>query len=156
MYATPGIHEYILPWGLLHDETDRGPLWDPLLNLHSYTYNHQTDVLRPSTLSPTAPTEWFYFNGHWGDKFYPLGDRRQYRFAGQYHYVNGPLGPRFKHLGRRKVCQGGYTDPCVIRNYIGEERRAKRWARVGTGEELQDEDLQTILDRQAAAMARGS
>ncbi|KAL1961831.1 hypothetical protein VTN77DRAFT_1000 [Rasamsonia byssochlamydoides] len=154
MYATPGIHEYILPWGLLHDETDRGPLWDPLLNLHSYTYNYQTDTLRTSNLSPMAPTEWFYFNGHWGDKFYPLGDRRQYRFAGQYHYVNGPLGPRFKHLGRHKVCQGDYTDPCVIRTFIGEDRRAKRWAAVGTGDELQDEDLQAILDRRAAAMAR--
>ena len=31
MYATPGLHPYILPWGLLHDQTDRGPLWDPSL-----------------------------------------------------------------------------------------------------------------------------
>ncbi|KAL6235388.1 hypothetical protein BDW75DRAFT_142502 [Aspergillus navahoensis] len=131
MYATPGVHSYILPWGLLHDQTDRGPLWDPLLNSHMYTYDHINDTLRASILSPTAPTEWFYFNGHWGDKFYPLGDHRQYRFAGQYHYVNGPLGPRFKHLNRRKVCQTPDEEPCIIKDFIGEKRRAKRWSTSG-------------------------
>ncbi|CBF79414.1 hypothetical protein AN7454.2 [Aspergillus nidulans FGSC A4] len=133
MYATPGVHSYILPWGLLHDQTDRGPLWDPLLNSHMYTYDHVSDTLRASTLSPTAPTEWFYFNGHWGDKFYPLGDHRQYRFAGQYHYVNGPLGPRFKHLNRRKVCQTPDEEPCIIKDFIGEKKRAKRWSTSGPG-----------------------
>ncbi|KAI9376492.1 hypothetical protein BJX61DRAFT_322474 [Aspergillus egyptiacus] len=131
MYATPGIHSYILPWGLLHDRTDRGPLWDPLLNSQMYTYDHVNDTLRASTLNPTAPTEWFYFNGHWGDKFYPLGDHRQYRFAGQYHYVNGPLGPRFKYLKRRKVCQGPDTASCIIKDFIGEQKRAKRWYASG-------------------------
>ncbi|KAL2866377.1 uncharacterized protein BJX67DRAFT_355561 [Aspergillus lucknowensis] len=133
MYATPGVHSYVLPWGLLHDQTDRGPLWDPLLNSHMYTYDHVNDTLRASTLSPTAPTEWFYFNGHWGDKYYPLRDHRQYRFAGQYHYVNGPLGPRFKHLDRHKVCQGPDTAPCIIKDFIGEQKRAKRW--TGSGPE---------------------
>ncbi|KAL5337851.1 hypothetical protein BJX70DRAFT_221296 [Aspergillus crustosus] len=131
MYATPGVHAYVLPWGLLHDQTDRGPLWDPLLNSHMYTYDHVNDTLRASTLNPSAPTEWFYFNGHWGDKFYPLGDHRQYRFAGQYHYVNGPLGPRFKHLDRQKVCQSPDTAPCVIKDFIGETNRAKRWSTFG-------------------------
>lgn len=134
MYPTPGIHAYILPWGLLHDQTDRGPLWDPLLNSHAYTYDYGNDTLRASTFSPSAPTEWFYFNGHWGDKFYPLGDERQYRFAGQYHYVNGPTGPRFKHLNRRKVCQGPDRGPCVIKDWIIDTKRAKRW----TGPELED------------------
>ncbi|KAE8336211.1 hypothetical protein BDV24DRAFT_168461 [Aspergillus arachidicola] len=133
MYATPGIHDYILPWGLLHDQTDRGPLWDPLLNSHSYTYDYDNDTLLASTFSPDSPTEWFYYNGHWGDKFYPLGDHRQYRFAGQYHYVNGPLGPRFKHLDRRKVCQGPDEGTCVIKNYIGEHTRAKRWLSTDPG-----------------------
>jgi hypothetical protein len=153
MYATPGIQEYVLPWGLLHDQTDRGPLWDPLLNSHSYTYNYLTDALRASHLSPMAPTEWFYFNGRWGDKFYPLGDRRQYRFAGQYHYSNGPLGPRFKHLGRRKVCQGGFDDQCVIRNFIDEQKRAKRWAGVGAGQDPEDESLESITSRRVSTMA---
>ncbi|KAL2384897.1 hypothetical protein RJZ90_001639 [Blastomyces dermatitidis] len=121
MYPTPGSHAYILPLGLLRDQTDRGPLWDPARNYHAYTYDHNNDVLRAANVTPHAPTEWFYFAGHWGDKFYPLGDPRQYRFAGQYHYVNGPLGPRFKNLGRRKICGGAATDPCVIRNWIGDK-----------------------------------
>ncbi len=119
MYATPGTHPYILPWGILHDLTDRGPLWDPSLNAHTYTYDHKTENLRSSNITSSAPTEWFHFAGHWGDKFYPLGDKRQYRFAGQYHYVNGPIGPKFKHLGRKKICQGPETAPCVIKNWLG-------------------------------------
>ncbi|OAX78488.1 hypothetical protein ACJ72_07205 [Emergomyces africanus] len=138
MYPTPGTHDYILPWGLLHDKTDRGPLWDPARNYHAYTYDHKNDTLRASNLTPNAPTEWFYFAGHWGDKFYPLGDTRQYRFAGQYHYVNGPLGPRFKDLGRRRICGGAATDPCVIRNWIGVSTRPKRWVNVGKGEMMDD------------------
>lgn len=134
MYATAGVHEYILPWGLLHDVTDRGPLWDPVLNTHAYTYDFDHDNLRASTFSPTSPTEWFYFRGHWGDKFYPLSDARQYRFAGQYHYVNGPLGPRFKHLNRNKMCQGPDRAACVIKDWVGGDKRSPRWDSFGSGE----------------------
>ena len=160
MYATPGTHAYILPWGLLHDETDRGPLWDPSLNFFSYTYelpkkpfddpdepsvisnniipsalpsdlahpaglgselqgNNTSKIKRPilraSSLTPKAPLEWFLFAGHWGDKIYPLSDDRQYRFAGQYHYVTGPIGPWAKNLGRKTVCQG--PGRCIIRHW---------------------------------------
>ncbi|MCJ1468767.1 Vacuolar protein sorting-associated protein 62 [Pseudocyphellaria aurata] len=139
MYATPGIHPYILPLGLLHDETDRGPLWDPLLNSYAYTYDYRTDDLRASNLTPQAPTDWFYFRGHWGDKFYPSDDSRQYHFAGQYHYVSGPLGPRFKNLGRRKVCQGGYKDPCVIKNWLLPST-VKYWEGMGDGETERDSE----------------
>ena len=118
MYTTPGSHPYILPFGILRDRTDRGPLWDPALNSYMYTYEYKSDKLQSSNFTPQAPTEWFYFAGHWGDKFYPIEDSRQYEFAGYYHYVTGPLGPRFKHLGRRKVCQGRYSDPCIIKNWL--------------------------------------
>lgn len=126
MYATPGSHPYVLPWGILHDQTDRGPLWDPALNSHTYTYDFKNDKLRASNFTPQAPTEWFHFAGHWGDKFYPLGDKRQYRFAGQYHYVNGPLGPKFKNLGRRKICGGPDSQPCIIKHWLGPESKAGR------------------------------
>ncbi|KIX03717.1 uncharacterized protein Z518_07270 [Rhinocladiella mackenziei CBS 650.93] len=118
MYSTPGTHPYILPWGILHDVTDRGPLWDPALNSHAYTYDYKADILRSSNLTPSAPTEWFQFRGRWGDKFYPLNDKRQYRFAGQYHYVNGPKGPKFKDLDRKKICAGPEESPCVIKNWL--------------------------------------
>jgi len=119
MYATPGSHPYILPWGILHDETDRGPLWDPALNSHAYTYDYKNDTLRSSNLTPNAPTGWFHFAGHWGDKFYRLSDKRQYRIAGQYHYVNGPIGPKFKNLDRKKICAGPDDAPCVIKHWLG-------------------------------------
>ena len=146
MYGTPGLHRYVLPLGLLHDSTDRGPLWDPLLNMHSYTYEWQTDALRASTLNPFSPTEWFYFVGHWGDKAYPLSDKRQYRFAGQYHYVNGPLGPRFKRLRRTNVCQS--PTECNVKHW-----RPRPGAPVirdnideTEGEEMSAEDQQLFLD----------
>lgn len=123
-YATPGLHPYVLPWGLLHDETDRGPLWDPLKNHHAYVYNYTSGHLRSSTQTPDAPVSWFNFRGRWGDKFYPMSDSRQYKFAGQYHYVSGPLGPKFKNLGRKTVCQG--NDKCVIKHWLG-GGRIKSW-----------------------------
>lgn len=152
MYATPGVHNYVLPFGILHDITDRGPLWDPTLNLHAYTYDYRNDTLRTSTLTPKSPRGWFYFMGHWGDKFYPLSDPRQYRFAGQYHYVNGPLGPRFKNLGRRRVCQ--WNGACNIRGYIGEAGLVRRANPIGEGEKhpeddgtepISDEEIEKIL-----------
>jgi hypothetical protein len=144
MYATPGTHSYILPWGLLHDQTDRGPLWDPALNMHAYTYDLLNDTLRASQLTPTSPTEWFHFNGRWGDKFYPLGDTRQYRFAGQYHYVNGPLGPKFKNLGRTQICQDKAA-PCNVKNWLGGSSRIHRGKGPGKGEEMSVEDAHRFL-----------
>ncbi|KAF2000521.1 vacuolar sorting-associated protein-like protein [Amniculicola lignicola CBS 123094] len=145
MYASPGVHPYILPGGILHDEADRGPLWDPTLNVYSYTYDYKNDTLRSSDKNPHAPTEWFYFMGHWGDKFYPLSDPRQYRFVGQYHYVNGPLGPRFKNLGRKEICQG--NDECLLKSYTSARRahRIKRFHGVGEGEEMNEEDVKRFV-----------
>ncbi|KAL1595064.1 Vacuolar protein sorting-associated protein 62 [Paraconiothyrium brasiliense] len=142
MYATSGVHPYILPGGILHDVTDRGPLWDPTLNLYAYTYDYRRDDLKSSNLTPRAPLGFFYFMGHWGDKFYPLSDPRQYRFLGQYHYVNGPLGPRFKNLGRKEICQG--NGECVLKKWIGDKKarpHVKRYPLVGRGEEMSEEDM---------------
>ncbi|KAH3946499.1 hypothetical protein HBI81_027610 [Parastagonospora nodorum] len=145
MYATAGVHPYVLPGGILHDVTDRGPLWDPAQNMYSFTYDYRTDKLLSSNLTPTAPTSWFYFAGHWGDKFYPLSDPRQYRFVGQYHYVNGPLGPRFKNLGRQEICQG--NGECVLKKWIGDRRgtETKRYPHVGRGEEMSEEDARRVF-----------
>ena len=145
MYSTPGLQPYILPWGILHDITDRGPLWDPVLNSHSYTYDYKNGTLRSSNLTPEAPTNWFHYSGHWGDKFYPLSDARQYRVAGQYHYVNGPIGPKFKNLGRRKVCGGPDSAPCVIKHWLGGLNRVQRWQGGGEGQDLSVEDLQKMI-----------
>ena len=153
MYPTPAIHRYILPWGLLHDETDRGPLWDPSLNLHAYTYDYLNQTLRASQLSPKAPIEWFFFNGHWGDKFYPLGDSRQYRFAGQYHYVNGPLGPKFKALGRKQICEGG---TCVVKKWLDSQHlRLGRGRGPGKGDELTDQEFWEVAEMDQVRQVKG-
>jgi hypothetical protein len=132
MYATAGIHPYVLPLGLLHDETDRGPLWDPSQNLHSFTYDPKNGTVRSSTISPHAPVGWFYFEGRWGDKHYTLDDPRQYVFAGQYHYVDGPLGPSFKNLNRTEICQRPDRE-CIINNSL-EKDRALRNLRISEEE----------------------
>jgi hypothetical protein len=139
MYVTPGIQAYVLPYAILHDTTSRGPLWDPSLNLLSYHYTSPNDssdtslssfiphsvlateytqnTLMPSLQSPSAPTSWFYFGGFWGDKEYPASDIRQYHapIVGEKKFVDGPLGPRFKALGRRLVCP---HDTCSVRTTI--------------------------------------
>jgi hypothetical protein len=124
MYARPGTQPYVLPFAILHDTTDRGPLWDPAQNFYGYHYNRTllrgddhnqsttipnpdpNDTITVSNLTPDAPTSWFYYAGHWGDKVYPSSDKRQYRapIVGEKHYVSGPSGPRFKALGRTNIC----------------------------------------------------
>lgn len=142
MYGTAGVHKYILPWGLLHDRTDRGPLWDPVLNSHSYIYETSTATILSSTMDPYAPTEWLNFPGHWGDKAYPLEDHRQYRFAGQYHYVSGPLGPKYHRLGRERICQGGAE--CKIKHWLDQPTRT----RYGVGMDGEDQygNKMSIID----------
>lgn len=117
MYAMPSKHPYILPFSMLMDITDRGPLWDPSLNNYAYHYDYtleddvdmneinETNSLVPAAKNPNAPTSWFHFRGRWGDQVYSLADPRQWRLFGQYHYVTGPYGPKFKKLNRPKLCQ---------------------------------------------------
>lgn len=154
MYGTPGTHTYVLPFGILYDQTDKGPLWDPLLNMYSYTYDYGADKLRSSTLNPQAPISWFYFLGHWGDKFYPLSDPRQYRFVGQYHYVNGPIGPRFKRLGRKHICQGDESEPCNIRTWFERPHVSTKWKPMGEGEDLSEEDLKKFMAERKLELKR--
>jgi hypothetical protein len=114
MYAMPGIQAYILPFKLLKDVTDRGPLWDPAKNVLAYHYDYalpdpedpalEPENLVPAEENPGAPTSWFHYAGSWGDKVFSLADERQWRLFGQYHYVTGPRGPKFKRLEREKLC----------------------------------------------------
>jgi hypothetical protein len=139
MYATPGIQAYILPFAILHDTTDRGPLWDPTLNLLSYHYvspgdgsdtsmstyidpetlasEYHNHTFTPSTANPDAPVSWLYFGGWWGDKEYPSSDPRQYHapVVGEKKFVTGPHGPRFKALGRKAICP---SIPCTVKETI--------------------------------------
>ncbi|KAH8193833.1 hypothetical protein TruAng_012004 [Truncatella angustata] len=128
MYAMPGDHPYVLPFKMLKDQTDRGPLWDPAQNFRGYWYDYTEtrdgEGLEPVKENPDAPTNWFHYEGPWGDKLYGLNDARQWRLFGQYHYVTGPVGPKFKNLGRERVCQNWR---CRILYSIAEGRK-KSWS----------------------------
>ncbi|KXJ92064.1 hypothetical protein Micbo1qcDRAFT_204087 [Microdochium bolleyi] len=140
MYAGPGDHPYVLPFKMLRDVTDRGPLWDPARNMRSYWYDYTAADdddngdgddssdrgLTPTAENPDAPTSWFHYAGAWGDDYLSLADERQYRLFGQYHYVAGPQGPKAKNLGRSKVCQAAGDRPCRM-IYSIEEGRRRSW-----------------------------
>jgi len=118
-YARPGTHYYAIPFHLLADHTDKGPLWDVTKNSYMYNYDVDHDILKPSRDTPGAPVDWFHFGGRWGDMMYRPGDRRQWVIAGQYHYVHGPTGPKFKNLARKEICQN--EGVCVVRSSLTEE-----------------------------------
>lgn len=133
MYATPGNHAYVLPFQMLKDITNDGPLWDPSLNALAYHYHSpkediqilgdvtppdESESLVPAAENPDAPTGWFHYRGAWGDALFPLADSRQWRFFGQYHYVRGPFGPKWKHLGRKQLCT---KKTCKILSHIDDK-----------------------------------
>ncbi|RPB29622.1 hypothetical protein L211DRAFT_775914 [Terfezia boudieri ATCC MYA-4762] len=110
-YPKAGTHSFLLPFHFLSDYTNRGMLWDPVLNTDIYTLNFTSSPLPPSNpwyapalQNPTAPIGWFHFDGFWGDRQLPVSDPRQYGAGGLWHWVNGPRGPRWKDLGRRNMC----------------------------------------------------
>jgi hypothetical protein len=150
MYATSGVHKYVLPFGLLQDITDRGFSWDPLKNLWAYTYDPKSDIVTPVTPPPqlanssrtaeqaTPPYDWFDYIGHFGDKKYPIDDPRQYMFAGEFHYTSGPTGPRYKNLGREEICENPAVD-CIIKQWppvpgmditVFTEQEWEKWRRI--------------------------
>ena len=62
------------------------------------------------------PIDWLAFNGHWGDKQYPDNDPDQSCFLGidaLCKYTNGPTGPAFKQLQRKKVCPDSQKT-CIV------------------------------------------
>jgi Vacuolar protein sorting-associated protein 62 len=121
-YPTAGDQPYVLPFGILKDDTGRGVQWDPIRNFYAYTYEASAarggrgnGTFRAATLNPRAPTSWLHFSGHWGDQRYPLDDSRQYRFFGETHFSSGPTGPRDKRLEREGVCD---TGKCRVEDHI--------------------------------------
>lgn len=96
-YATTGEQDYSLPFGLLHDTTDAGFLWDMTKNFRGYWYDGTTVTSAGGadiggSKQDAEGVSWLYWLGHWGDEQYPDDDDRQYGIFGQYHYVSGPTG----------------------------------------------------------------
>lgn len=116
-YGTVGQHSHDIPYYMLSDFTDRGPLWDPAQNYLAYTYNG-LNVTYANGSTPGREERygnWLEFLGHWGDKKLVPNDIRQKYSPFEWKYIDGPLGPLTKNLMRDGVCQ-----------------RSKWWNVVGT------------------------
>ena len=80
---------------------------------------HQIAYQRPDDRS-RDPVDWLTFAGHWGDKRYPDNDPSQSCFLGidaLCKYTDGPTGPAFKQLQRKKVCPDS-QETCVVWNVL--------------------------------------
>lgn len=105
-YATVGQHSHDVPFFFmpLSDFTDRGPMWDPVLNFYAYQYDGQ-NIYPMTDREREIGTEWLQYAGTWGDKRLKWADPRQKWCPVQWRYIDGPKGPLFKNLERISLCQ---------------------------------------------------
>lgn len=87
------------------DYTDRGVLWDPVLNVYTYSYDKATAAFK--AVNSKDPVAWLDFNGRWGDDQPP----NEPSIFGEAKNVAGPNGPKFKGLDRELVCP---SKPCFV------------------------------------------
>ncbi|EZF29009.1 hypothetical protein H101_07305 [Trichophyton interdigitale H6] len=128
VYATAGTHDHTipgldLPAGFLEDETDEGTLWDPTLSAYVYSYSSTTGLFTP--YDPNTPTNWLYYQGHWGDEQLPDDAPGQVELFGQRKYSTGPDGPMFKELVRDRVCPSG-VKLCLVLPWVTAVKEEKR------------------------------
>ncbi|KAG7872511.1 hypothetical protein KL938_005335 [Ogataea parapolymorpha] len=123
-YASTGQHAHDLPYSILSDFTDRGPLWNPSLNFLAYTYDGET-VEYANGSHPGREEQlgnWLHFMGYWGDKKLPPSDPRQRWSPFEWKYIDGPCGPLCKNLLRTSPCQRAkwwnFWNGCNVRRYI--------------------------------------
>lgn len=128
-YVSVGQHPHDLPYAILSDFTDRGPLWNPTKNYLAYSYDGQ--FVYPAENNTNHDHKgreleygnWLSFTGHWGDKQLPSNDARQrHLFIGGYRYIDGPRGPLLKNLVRLSPCERckwwNFWNGCNIRENI--------------------------------------
>lgn len=127
-YPSVGQHPHDLPYTILSDFTDRGPLWNPSLNYLCYSFDGKHVYPGNNSNPKHVGREWDYgnwlsFSGHWGDDTLSRKDSRQvYSFIGGYKYIEGPTGPLSKNLMRLKPCESAqwwnFWKVCNVRNDI--------------------------------------
>ncbi|KAF8005393.1 hypothetical protein HF325_000850 [Metschnikowia pulcherrima] len=111
-YVSVGTHPHDLPYQILCDFTDRGPLWNPTKNYLGYTYDGKFVYPAEKNANPRHTGReldygnWLTFTGHWGDKQLKSSDPRQkHSLIGGYKYIDGPRGPLKKNLLRIIPCE---------------------------------------------------
>ncbi|ODQ63463.1 hypothetical protein NADFUDRAFT_53132 [Nadsonia fulvescens var. elongata DSM 6958] len=123
-YAAVGQHSHDIPYYILSDFTDRGPLWDPAQNCLAYTFDGTTVTHANGSHPGREETygDWLNFAGHWGDKKLSPDDPKQEWHVFEWKYIDGPLGPLSKNLLRSSVCQRSkwwnFWGECRIRTRI--------------------------------------
>ncbi|KAH3661615.1 hypothetical protein OGAPHI_006463 [Ogataea philodendri] len=123
-YASTGQHSHDLPYSILSDFTDRGPLWNPSLNFLGYTYDGTSVTFANGSHAGREQKfgNWLKFVGYWGDKKLPPDDPRQRWSPFEWKYIGGPCGPMCKNLLRISPCQRAkwwnFWNGCNIRRYI--------------------------------------
>lgn len=128
-YVSVGQHPHDLPYAILSDFTDRGPLWNPTKNYLSYTFDGSKVTPGTTNRNPHHVDRelkyhnWLKYSGCWGDKQIPDDDKRQkYLFIGGHRYIDGPRGPLMKNLLRLKPCERhkwyNFWAACSVRENI--------------------------------------
>lgn len=128
-YVSVGTHPHDLPYQILCDFTDRGPLWNPTKNYLGYTYDGSSVYPAEKNSNPRHTGReldygnWLAFTGHWGDKQLNSSDPRQsHSLIGGYKYLDGPRGPLKKNLLRIIPCERhkwwNFWNGCNVRQNI--------------------------------------
>lgn len=128
-YVSVGTHPHDLPYEILCDFTDRGPLWNPTKNYLGYTYDGKFVYPAENNTNSKhkgreiAYGDWLTFTGHWGDKQLEDDDPRQtHSLIGGYKYIDGPRGPLKKNLLRIIPCERhkwwNFWNGCNVRENI--------------------------------------
>jgi len=124
-YPTSGEQDYepYVPFGILHDSTDKGTYWDVTQNYRGYYYDVATQAFTSSggagqgaTLQAAEGTDWLKFLGKWGDAQLPTSADGQFCISTECFYSGGPTGPFDKNLGRTAVCEN--ESDCTINDSI--------------------------------------
>lgn len=130
---TSGDHDYDVPFGLLKDQTNQGPLWDVTQNFRGFWFTPSTGQVSIApgagiggNLEVSEGASWLNFAGAWGDQQWPTTKRGQYCIVDECYIVSGPtgkyptcpgashenypspvnpIGPLSKNLGRTAPCQ---------------------------------------------------
>lgn len=135
-YASVGQHSHDVPFFFmpLSDFTDRGPMWDPVLNFYAYQID-DLNVRPMSEKEEKIGTSWLSYAGRWGDKQLSPKDPRQKWCPVQWRYIDGPFGPLCKNLDRVSLCEHfkawNFWGGCP----------ARRWIKKGEGLDAEKNDL---------------
>jgi hypothetical protein len=88
-----------IPFDILKDQTDKGPVWDVTKNFRGFWYNPSSGAISIASGAgpgganqPSEGASWLNFSGFWGDKKWPTSRFGQYCVADECLMEDGPTG----------------------------------------------------------------